>query len=666
MFSFQLIFSYFFGLLLSLLLFYAIGKVLRVIWASSFSFQFFFADVFFSSLVGQIASVFFYAIYHTKGLTIQWLFLLIALFFWSEKKWIQRTDSPNFTFKNILPKLLTIFIGIVFCFLWEAYFFIDTNSFPFHIPFIDTGFYNNISHFLSVTGHENVLNMENWFEGQSSNGISLYHYFELWLNNLITNSSGLLSMPTYVLITQPSFFAIGFVGVLALLEQKAHFNFLHLFWAILLLFSGVVFFDFYLKIEKLQYIDIIFFHFLGHLSKKTGTYLVCMLAFALLFERKKYEQAYYTLLCLPIMTVTMFTSVIGGTWLFLFILFLSRNENRHIYKKILLSSILFFACFLIAYQFMRDDLGGIISINNIFSNLFSFNSLTQKMKLFIGTFAQVILLFFPYIIIILFNKPIKEWKGVYATHKEYIIAAVSLVVAGLISWVLFFSMNDSFQLFIGTLSALQMLIILLVLHHIHLFEWNNIRKSAANFLLALLFAYNLSLQVKKQYYGYSNAGNYFNQGATYSTSYLSKIKHRLHKINGFGACLVDNELVEHSPFPYKLSRHIIRLGNYLPLMTNECYVIQLYDFKPNELGSNETDMYMNLLSFYKFVKKQQKESVFQSIAQSQVDFIKKYKLKFLILSKNITLNVLFTPLIQEIIVDESSGERFIILKSNEN
>lgn len=663
---FQLVFSYFLGLLLSLLLFYVVGKAIRKVWAGSFSFQFFFSDMFFSLLVGQIALVFFYAIYHTKGLTIQWLFLLIAFFFWKERK-EQKYDNQSFTLKSAAPKLLAIFIGIVFCFFWEAYFFIDTDGFPFRIPFIDTGFYNKVSYFLSVTGSENTANMENWLEGQPTGGISLYHYFELWLNNIITNSSGLLSMPTYVLITQPSFFCIGFVGILALLEQKAHFNFLHPFWAILLLFSSVVFFDFYLKIEKLQYIDIIFFHFLGHLSKKTGTYLVCMLAFALLFERKKYEQSFYVLFCLPIMTVTMLTSVVGGTWLFLVICLIMSYKNLFTLKKILFFSIFFLTAFIGLYQLIKNDEGAVFNVNNSFLSLISFNitNLLTKFKLFLGTLIQVGILFFPYLIVILLNKPIKDWQKIYTEDKEYIAASLSLLIAGLVSWVLFFSMNDAFQLFTGTLGFVQILMVLLTIRHTPILHFFGIKNMLINALIIILLGYNMSLQIKKQRYGYSNTGNYFNRGNSYSANYLKAIQNTLqtNAIHGFGCCLIDSTLLLKSPYPYQLSFHIIKIGDYLPLMTNRVQVVQMHDLDVSALESGK-GTFLNVLPFYKFAKKQQQEGTFQGVAQSQIDFIKKYKLKFLILSKNISLDELFTPLIRETIVDESSGERFIILKNN--
>lgn len=696
---FQIVIAYFAGLLISLIFFYLIGKGIRFWWYKTFSFNYLFADIFFSLLVGLVAVVFSYAIICTQGITIQWLFLLLAFFFWWERKQdLERlkTEKPKqLALKPLLPSLIALFAGVVFCFGWEAFFFLKTGDFPFHLPFVDTPFYSKVAHFLSVTGSENTANMERWFEGKPSNGIALYHYFELWLNNFIVNGLGLLDMPTYILVIQPLFYFVGLVGILALLERKSTFGFLHLFWAILLLFTSVVFFDFYPKMEKLQYIDIIFFNFLGHLSKKTGTYYVCMLAFALLFEQKKYTQAFYTLFCLPIMTVTMLPAVIGGTWLFLILSFFFRFLPAQPLKKIGISSILFFVTYLFLYQIMKDK-EAVFTLNHSFSSLspFGLSDLFTKIKLAVGTLAQVFLLFLPYLLLVLAGKFIhsitfsagdgksevrkQTWKLMYDNHKGIVIAFVSILVAGIVTWALFFTMRDGFQLFSGTLSAISVLMMVLIVQYIDIFSFSLApplpsptgRKNLSqisilllNLLLISLLSYNLWGQIKRQKHQYNNSNNYFTRGNPHSTNYLKKIQEKVdnEQIKGFGGCLMDNELLEKSFYPYQVSLHFIKLGDYLYLMTNQAFVVSMHDLNKEDLENSKVAV-TEALPFYQFAAQQKKADTFQNIPQSQVDFIQKYKLRFLILSNKYALDAVFEPLIQETITDESSGERFIVLK----
>jgi hypothetical protein len=663
----QIIISYFFGLLISFVFFYLVGKGVRFLYSKVFIFSYLFADIFFSLVVGQVVIVCVYAILCTKGLTIQWLFLLIAFFFWWERKEelvsFQTKKETPITLKYLLPSIVTLLIGSLFCFAWEALFFLKVSDFPFNLPFVDTPFYSKIAHFLSVTGSENTANMERWFENRPSHGIALYHYFELWLNSFITNCLGLLEMPTYILIVQPLFYLSGLIGILALLERKMTFHFLHLFWAILLLFTSAVFFDFYSKIEKLQYIDIIFFNFLGHLSKKTGTYYVCMLIFALLFEQKRYTQAFYGLFCLPIMTVTMLPAVIGGTWLFLVLSFFLRAFPVKIIRKIGFASTLFFIIYLCLYQLIKDE-NALFILNHSFSS-FEINHLFTKLKLVIGTWGQVFLLFVPYLVVILINNVLNTYKSMYYNHKGIIIALVSILISGTITWALFFNMRDGFQLFSGTLSAISVLFIVLLIQYVAIFSFTKPKMIAINLLLITLLSFNLFSQIKKQKHQYSNSNNYFTRGKPHGEVYLKKIKEKIDnkQIIGFGGCLMDNDLLEKSFYPYQTSLHFIKLGDYLYTMTNQSFVVSMHDLSIGDLDESKAAL-AHVLPFYRFVEHQKNANTFRDVVRSQIDFIQKYKLKFLILSNKYILTEAFQPLIQEIIIDESSGERFMILKTN--
>jgi len=53
---------------------------------------------------------------------------------------------------------------------------------------------------------------------------------------------------------------------------------------------------------------------------------------------------------------------------------------------------------------------------------------------------------------------------------------------------------------------------------------------------------------------------------------------------------------------------------------------------------------------------------FRSIAQSQIDFIREFKINYLIVTKNVRLTPELKNIVKEEIVDSNTGERFILLR----
>jgi hypothetical protein len=71
---------------------------------------------------------------------------------------------------------------------------------------------------------------------------------------------------------------------------------------------------------------------------------------------------------------------------------------------------------------------------------------------------------------------------------------------------------------------------------------------------------------------------------------------------------------------------------------------------------------LKLMAFTQFVNRQQAEGTFQSIPQSQADFIRKHRMGYLIVSKSALVPPTIQPMITDSIVDSKSGERFYLLK----
>jgi hypothetical protein len=651
--------TYFLSLLASLLLFYAVGKAIRWYWIRDFFPKNFFSDVFFSLLVGQIATVFLYTIFCSEGQTIQWVFLIPTFFivsFFNENKPVSTSASVSYL------KILSIFGVVLICFLWEAIFFLRFNGFPFSLTFIDNIYYSKLSHFLGVTGQENYWCMENYLLGNKESGIALYHFYEMWLNSLISRLFGLLNLPAFLLVSQPTFHCIGFIGILAIIENfEAKFNFTHFIIGFLLLFVSTVYFSFYERINFLEYADIIFFHFLGHVSKKTGIYYMLSIAFMLLMHRKEIVPAFCAVFCLPVMTVTAFPFLVGGTGLAIIIFFIfSILEKKEVYR---LTAFLFAftISYLIVYLLLRD-INSVMTPDYALSGFFknNFSELWTKAKLIIGTALKVAFLLSPFILLILISLKIKQLFSLWREHRLTIIFCFTNILVGLVTWAVLNQIEDMFQLFIGTLSLLNVFVIYLIIKYIKPFYFLSWKQSFISLALIFVLIYNLLQQIDKQKFQYPQRKTSLNLYLGYSENYLEKIHSLIEKkqISGFGGSLIAK--VDYERSPYNMMLHIMRLGEYLGLMSSDCYTVSLNDLDL-PLSNTLRVHYLSKLPFFQFASKQKQEGKFESEAKSQVEFIKKYNLSFVILSPNAQISEDMKPLIKEIITDELSGEKFLLL-----
>ena len=105
------------------------------------------------------------------------------------------------------------------------------------------------------------------------------------------------------------------------------------------------------------------------------------------------------------------------------------------------------------------------------------------------------------------------------------------------------------------------------------------------------------------------------------------------------------------------------LGYYLAYMENGSIALNISDFDiPKLKWADELDRASNL--FCRFVEAQKEDKTFVSIGQSQVEFIQKYDLDFIIVSQNGVLREEVETLVTDKIVDAVSGERFLLMEKD--
>ncbi len=613
----------------------------------------FFIDHFHQLFVAVIFLTSSYAVISTIGKTICIGFFLLGIYvLWYKRK----RFKINFKLaRNLhLKNQVIAFLGVCILFGWEAFFFLKMKGFPFALPFNDTIFYSKISTFLSLTGQENIYNYEYFISGKTEAGISLYHFFELWLNNLISNTFHLLNAPTYGLITQVFLTYLVWVGVLGFIEKYRPVRYTDILLVLGLLFIESVFFEMYNQYEKLQYLKDIRISLLGHLTKKTAIYYICFVGFILNYQHRKYIEASIILLCLPLMTITAFPAVVGGLFIWGFTLFMTDNQKDA--KHILILTALtagFIGGFYAIFGQQEASVNPQSTLSGIL--LLKMEDIRPKINLFIGIWIQIGILYLPFLLIFMLR--FKNLIALLKSDYQIIILFFAVGISGLTTWILLFRIEDTHQLFY--LTTLSFLNVILMAFFIQKLVLQNYKPLILHLFLIIFLSYNLQHAFYKQKWHY-NKGSFlsFHNGYIYSDNYLIKIEKLIKKYNlKRGVSYIDAKIYDKSFF--KFAPHMMRLGDYLFMMENEIYTVSLHDLNLETIRSVRKHHLKNL-PFYNFVKSQNNTK--KTIQELQLEFIKKYRMEFLILSQNAPLNPLFGSYILKKIEDASSGEKFIIFR----
>jgi hypothetical protein len=151
----------------------------------------------------------------------------------------------------------------------------------------------------------------------------------------------------------------------------------------------------------------------------------------------------------------------------------------------------------------------------------------------------------------------------------------------------------------------------------------------------------------------------------YSDAYLTQVKRLLEshpQLNPVGSCILGPKDMDYF---YAYSPLHYTLGFYLPYMSNNVFVYSMSEY--NTVFPKDPQLLKHAQQatatgiFYKFVEQQKKDNAFVSVAQSQLDFIDKYKIGYVIISPNAPKNALLEQRFRQVITDPNTGERFALL-----
>ena len=597
-------------------------------------------DLFQCSLLFWVLLSSIWSIIQTKGLTVQWLFLpLVAAYFHYD-------EGKDTEAEKQAANLVHLLLLGSFCFLWCLFSLINIGEVGFYLPNglstqeNDFFIYAQRAKSLGTYSQENYFAILNGLD-EAYQGLTPYHYLELWLSSFFSWVLGANHVFSLGLMVKASFYFITGLGFLALLEKWGYRR----KWEIIALAIAFFFFSgIYLKISFLSLPE---FN-LSSLTYRTKmmVYYPFYLGFILNFLDQEKKRAFLLLAMLMVATVVSIPAILGAT--VLLSLWGEHKKNRS-YRASLIIILLSTATVLAFYALSpspqlsasmgveRQELLAYLRFSHLFKSLGAF---------FLHILGLIPIFLLPFCLIFLAYKHSSD-QGL----KEVLLFSLMIMLSGAAAYALLGDFENSIQLFFNpVIVCLNMTAVLALIY-----LWKDRASRAWMYvILGASFLNQLVILGPKLFSHHTKSH--------YSQAYLQEIKVLAQKgeLSDFGGVLKAEEdyFSDFSKITYAYTG-----AYYLQYFAGEIDCISLSD---HQIAINPNNQRNNLVNrnsgiFYQYVLKQKSEGSFQSIPQSQLSFLQKHKINFLVLSKNVTLDPALNLRIKRKIRDASSGEKFLLI-----
>lgn len=587
----------------------------------------------------------FQALIATQGHSILVLYLpLLAYYGFLYTKTPSPSKQPFFS-----PNYLGLILIAVLFFSWSFFCLINFSEQGLYIPSSlatqanDFFIYAQRAKFISETGQENYFGILNLLDDRYQ-GLSPYHYLELWMGSACSNIFQINHVYALGLIVKPLFYFSTALGFLAIMEMKfGQLQLKHFILVISLFFlSGIYSKSSLLGLPEFN-LSILSYRF------KMISYYPFLIGFVLMMLRGERQKAYIFLAGLMLASIVVIPAFIGG--FMLYFLYTKFETGKYVYKD---SWILFLSAFAILCFYalhpspsLQSSMG--LEKEELLGSL-SFGDLGQIILHFWGNIGTVLLIFLSSIVLFIIGF---RQKGLLSKiEKNTFIFCLFILLAGAFSYALLKNFENAIQLFynpaIACLNIASGLITIIFLANKKMVRWLIL-------ILTISFVTQISILSPKLFSHHTNP--------EYSAAYLQKIQ-KLAKgatLSSMGGVLKASE--DYSSSFSKIT-YAYTGAYYLLYFEGEISCLSLSDYNIPIDPKNERNNLVNRNSgyFFQYVENQKALGTFDSIEQSQIDFIQKHKINFLVCSKNVTISPQLTLLIKEKIIDSLSGEQFYLLK----
>jgi hypothetical protein len=624
--------------ILSVIIFWITGKFILAIGGACITSRY--KKNFLELLTGAITISFGTALFYTRGYTIMMLLLLpVGFILYHTWKGKSISYKSSFLKTDYIPLIQTIVVSILIFLLFFV--LLQNSGLNINLPHYDYIFYSKGSFHIIKHGYENI-NLEYLYEPNMGN--TPYHYFELWLNGFTFKIFNIPSLLSLIFIIYPIGIAFMWLGFLSLSE---HFNLLNykikIFALLFLFFTGA-----YIPLYKPIFLYNAFINFTPNVfsySKLFSIYLLIQAFFLVSYSNNKERVliSYAILLIIPIIFISTIIGILMGVGTYFIVNYLVDKKNKQLYLKLFSLYFILGISILLFYYLLYQK--NTVTLSKMTFEIDA-NFFIRAIKIILGSTIQIIVLYIPLIFILIYIKYTCKFDKHFIVNNKHIVLFMVLYVFSILAWVFLPNFPDSVQLFNNIIFPFMHISIFIFLIKIYN------KKYIAIFLypfigcmiiINILFTIN---EVRRS------------DITVYSEAYLKEISIHIKNKNPVGSFLLDKS--EYS-YMFVKNSDLFCLGQYLNLLGSEYHTISLSVFDI-PITSPFEEFSVKSTNFYKFVESQKKANNFVSIAQSQIDFVKKYKIDYLIISPKVTLAEHWKPLIDKELIDEKSKEHFIILK----
>ena len=436
----------FFGLLafVAILLINIAGKIISTLIDCNSRNNLF--SFFLDCLTGIVLMISIYAIISTKGKTINWGFILLFLAYYYSS-FFEKLNHGKFTKEGIKSRFL-LFIQtlsdkkyiIHLSYAFIASFLTAFSSILFnHNISIDNDiiFYTKIAENLNKTGLENTFH---YYNDNNFNGTNPYHYFELWLGSLFFPL--LEEMFPNIIIFKYLIYSILktvlILGLLSIIETIKKVTYIDVLFAVFLTFVSFIFLT---EIGSNSWV--LYGHF--WLRPNLIMYFLFLIPALIYFKSKNYRNAFFFLMCLPVVSIVTAPATIAGIVSILLSLAFFNGNNRKPYYKMLLLTL-----FLMVYLFLFYHLTGVKAevLKTDDKNLWELILHNLNIwKAIVGTtfslgLRVIILLALPLLLIFLL---LKNGRSILQDNFRLITIAIAITFSGIIVFQLTTSIDNTYQ-----------------------------------------------------------------------------------------------------------------------------------------------------------------------------------------------------------------------------
>lgn len=604
--------------------------------------------LFYSLSSGLIIFTTLYSITITKGVTVNVIILLLFGFYFIRSFSLSRLKENlssltefvgNYTF-IIINGLLALILSTLIE-LFRNDFFNPNERF---LAYTDFFFYARVAEYLNQYGIENHLS--HLFQIGYSIQPRMYHYFDIWNLALLQRFSLQNMMDTYLFTFVPLCVSIIFVGFIAIFNNICKYK----WWNWIFIFSAVY------GLCLLPFLDLGFTRNIVISPKVFPAYFTITLSVLLLLKRH-YNLFILVLCSLAVMSIPHAPAALS-ILILMSVVFYYIGERKLVIPSIVwpvITAVLIFAFYII---FSRSDISGEIipiQVDQSKSILRVLKSMVRA-AIFSSKLSELPAGLFAIFLVVILN--FKYMKKMLMNHKDLMLTMSYLLMFVITSFgcvaLVPLSTDQFVQISRNTINPLYSLITIIVLAIL----FKKIRSQSKVNFLSIISIVIISAQIS---YGMYFSMAYYTQRNEKDLAYVSKdfidnLSISLQNQNLCGGYIYsETTLLEDQ---YLNHPNLFQLGVFINYVDNARWLTPLHilpeDHKFFEI--NQTSP-LNL-----FIAGKKESGEFVSNQQSQLDFINKYQIGYIVIDRGVVVPDLLKERIEKIIVDPTSLMRVIILK----